>query len=121
MSRFRENVGLVWLSFALFTLGLLLSSASPASAADSDAGQKIFKKNCAMCHGAEGAGDGPMGKMLKPPPPSFTDAERMAQRPDEELITRIKEGKKPMPSYDGRLSDSQIQDILAFIRSLSAK
>lgn len=121
MKSCRKNVGLVWLSIAVLALGLLLTSASPASAADAGAGQKIFKKNCAMCHGATGAGDGPMGKMLKPPPPNFTDADRMAQRPDEELITRIKEGKKPMPSYDGRLSDGQIQDILAFIRSLSAK
>lgn len=115
----RENVALTWFSVALVTLGLLFASAGPVSAADTDTGQKIYKKNCAMCHGADGAGDGPMGKMLKPQPPSFADAERMAERPDEALVTRIKEGKKPMPSYEGRLSEDQIQDILAFIRSLS--
>ncbi len=62
-----------------------------------------------------------MGKMLKPPPPSFADAERMAGRSDEELTKIIASGEGSMPSYEGRLSASEIQDVLAYIRTLAAQ
>lgn len=108
------------LSVAL-SLALVVALAGQASAGDVEGGKTIYKKNCAMCHGPEGGGDGAMGKMLKPPPPSFSDAARMATRTDEDLTARIKEGKSPMPSYSSRLNDNQIQDVLAYIRSLSGK
>ncbi len=106
---------------AVLTAGLTVGWTSLASAADSEEGQTIYKKRCAMCHGATGAGDGPMGKMLKPPPASFTDAARMGDQTDEALEKRIKEGKSPMPSYGNRLSDSQIKNVLAYIRTLAGK
>lgn len=121
MKRYRRNGRVVIGVFALLAVVLLVAWAVPASAADAEAGQKIYKQKCQMCHGTSGGGDGSMGKMLKPPPPSFTDADRMVKQKDEDLITRIKEGKSPMPSYGSRLSDSQIQDVLAYIRTLATK
>ncbi len=121
MKRYRRNGRVVIGIFALLAVVLLVVWAVPASAADAESGQKIYKQKCLMCHGANGAGDGSMGKMLKPPPPSFADANRMAERKDDDLITRIKEGKSPMPSYGSRLSDTQIQDVLAYIRTLADK
>ena len=99
----------------------LLAWAGQSSAADVAAGKAIFKKRCAVCHGKTGAADGPMSKILKPPPPSFADAGHMAKRSDEELLKIIKEGKKPMPAYSGKLTEEQIQNVLAYIRSLAAK
>lgn len=121
MKRYRRNGRVVIGVLALLAVVLLVAWAGPASAADAESGQKIYKQKCLMCHGASGAGDGSMGKMLKPPPPSFADADRMVKHSDEELITKIKEGKSPMPSYGSRLSDSQIQDVLAYIRTLATK
>lgn len=121
MKRVSRRLWVISSLLVALALALMMAWAGPASAGDVDGGKAIYKKNCAMCHGPEGAGDGAMGKMLKPPPPSFADAERMASRADEELITRIKEGKSPMPAYGSRLNDDQIQDVLAYIRSLSEK
>ena len=121
MKRVSGRLWVVGTLLVAITLTLLVAWAGPAAAGDVEGGQAIFKKNCAMCHGPNGAGDGPMGKMLNPHPPSFTDADRMATRTDEDLVTRIKEGKSPMPSYGSRLNDNQIQDVLAYIRSLSGK
>jgi high-affinity iron transporter len=121
MKRYRWNRRVVIGALAVLSVALLVAWAVPASATDAEAGQKIYGQKCLMCHGSGGAGDGSMGKMLKPPPPSFADADRMADRSDEELITMIKEGKSPMPSYGSRLSDSQIQDVLAYIRTLATK
>jgi len=40
----------------------------------------LYQQHCASCHGANGAGDGPAGTMLDPPPIDFTDVERARQR-----------------------------------------
>jgi len=42
------------------------------------AGATLYNENCALCHGATGAGDGEGAADLKPPPPSLTG---MYQRP----------------------------------------
>lgn len=34
-------------------------------------GRSLFRINCAMCHGAEGQGDGPVGQSYTPAPPSL--------------------------------------------------
>jgi high-affinity iron transporter len=39
-----------------------------------------YQQNCASCHGATGAGDGPAGASLDPPPIDFTDKARARQR-----------------------------------------
>jgi len=36
-------------------------------------GKKLFAQNCAMCHGAEGKGDGPAGQALNPPPRNLVE------------------------------------------------
>lgn len=35
-------------------------------------GQELYKTNCASCHGEQGAGNGPAGATLNPPPRNFT-------------------------------------------------
>lgn len=39
---------------------------------------QLFAANCASCHGAGGAGDGPAGTGLEPPPANFLDLDAMA-------------------------------------------
>jgi mono/diheme cytochrome c family protein len=36
-------------------------------------GQKVYKLNCALCHGDSGKGDGPAGMALKPPPRNLVE------------------------------------------------
>lgn len=36
-------------------------------------GAKVYAQNCAMCHGAEGKGDGDAGKALNPPPRNLVE------------------------------------------------
>jgi mono/diheme cytochrome c family protein len=37
---------------------------------------------------------------------------------DAELTTVIAKGKKPMPGYEGKLTNDQINDLVKFVRSL---
>ena len=86
---------------------------------DVAAGQTIYKERCVFCHGENGAGDGPLGRMLKPSPPSFGDLQRLASRSDEELMKTIAEGKSPMPRFGEKLSVEGIKNVLAYIRTLA--
>lgn len=49
----------------------------PSMRFDLERAAELYRTNCAVCHGTRGAGDGPAGAALKPPPASFLESERM--------------------------------------------
>jgi mono/diheme cytochrome c family protein len=55
------------------------------SAADKGAARVLFAERCVSCHGENGKGDGPAGKMLNPKPRSFADAAWQKKTTDEHL------------------------------------
>jgi cytochrome c oxidase cbb3-type subunit II len=86
---------------------------------NSDAGAKIYKSNCATCHGAQGKGDGPLARNLVPPPSNL--AEKAAEAKNTEKWEAIIRDGKPgtaMPPWKGSLSPQQIQDVLTYIKTL---
>lgn len=87
-------------------------------------GGTLYKTHCAACHGEGGKGDGPAAGVLKPPPRDHTDRAYMSTLTDEEIAKVIKmggaiKGKPLMPSHP-QFKDSDLQGLVAFIRSLSA-
>ncbi|MDF3084453.1 cytochrome c [Burkholderia sola] len=54
------------------SLGISLFSQPPAAFADSDNGKSIFLARCAMCHGADARGTGPLANKSSPPTPDLT-------------------------------------------------
>lgn len=81
-----------------------------SSAVAQDAGA-TYKAKCAMCHGADGKG-GKMGTR------DFASAEVKAET-DAQLTDIITKGKGKMPSYTGKLKDTEIKDLVAYIRTLA--
>lgn len=82
------------------------------------AGAELFRTNCETCHGPQGHGDGPAGQSLQPPPGNL--AEVQARAGDDYLFWRIHDGKPgtSMVAWRGILSDEQIWQVVAFIRTL---
>jgi cytochrome c6 len=80
-----------------------------------DSGADLYKSKCASCHGADGKGDTAMGKNLKLKDLGSADVQKQT---DADLTTVIAKGKKPMPGYEGKLTNEQIQDVVKFVRSL---
>jgi len=78
-------------------------------------GKRLFTRHCAGCHGPEGKGDG--YKLLGADPANLT-APATRKKSDSALLTTIHEGKPNMPSWKGLLSDRDIQNVLAYIRTL---
>lgn len=79
---------------------------APTHAPDLAHGASLYQSQCAVCHGATGRGDGPVGRTLSPPPINFTNQVRADQRSALSLYEVITQGVEgtPMASYATRLS-----------------
>ena len=80
-----------------------------------ESGADIFKAKCAGCHGATGAGDTGMGKSLKV---KDLGSAEVQGKSDADLTDTVAKGKKPMPGYEGKLTNDQIQDVVKYLRTL---
>ena len=88
--------------------------------ADADAikeGKDLYAQHCKSCHGAKGKGDGSKADKLDITCGDFTSPE-VAKMTDGELYWKTTEGRKPMPSYKEKLSDSERWKVINYIRSL---
>jgi mono/diheme cytochrome c family protein len=81
-------------------------------------GAEIFKINCTPCHGTKGHGDGPAGAALDPAPRDLAELQSLVG--DDYLFWRINTGKPgtSMVAWQGILSDEEIWQVVAFIRTL---
>lgn len=91
---------------------------APSDAALKEA-KSIFADRCANCHGDAGKGDGPDAMMYDPGPADLTDAKRMSKFTDGDLFYKITVGKKPMPSFEKRLSEQERWEMVLLVRSLA--
>jgi len=114
---------------AVLALGLSFA-ATDASAGDAAAGKKAYETYCVACHGTTGKGDGPVGSALNPRPRDFSvgefkfDANKDGKPgADADLEGVIKNGAaafggSPLMAPWATLSDADIQNVIAYIRSL---
>ena len=81
------------------------------------AGQKIYSKTCFMCHGKTGDADGPAVIELNIHPAKLSDP-KLATEPDGALFWKMTTGKKPMPAFGKRLSETDRWNLVNYIRTL---
>ena len=93
-----------------------------ANAAAVDAGKKTYNVYCSSCHGEGGKGDGPAAPSLNPRPQDLAGHE--TEMTDDYMFWRIHEGgmmepfRSSMPAWKDALSDEQIWQVVAFLRTL---
>ena len=107
------SMGIIGLLFA----PLLQAQEYPA---DITRGKGVYQRHCQACHGAGGLGDGPDAKDLKVAPANFHRFSSILKS-DEELLRIIEHGVvfSPMHAWRGRLTDGEMQDVVAYIRLLA--
>jgi mono/diheme cytochrome c family protein len=76
----------------------------------------LFDKNCARCHGKDGRAKTHRGKIYGAR--NLTDPDWQAQATDERIMGAIKKGPEAMPSFEKKLSESEIASLVAYVRSL---
>lgn len=88
--------------------------ATPASV---EHGKQLFQLYCAVCHGSDAKGKGPIAKKFPTPSPDLTQ-EVTAEQPDGYLYTVIREGAAAMPAQAEALPSRERWDIVNYLRSL---
>lgn len=89
-------------------------------------GQQTYGLYCANCHGAEGKGDGLAGQNLPIKPQNLTEGRVLNPLPDHFLHNLIANGGQAvglsplMPNFRPYLSDVQINEVIAYVRTLAA-
>lgn len=108
-------------------LGLVIglgcwSGSTVFAAGDPEKGRPIYEKYCLLCHGPQGMGDGPQGKLMSPPAPNFRSPESK-KKSDTELLKAIQEGhsKSAMTGWENELNKREMIDVLSYIRKLSGQ
>jgi mono/diheme cytochrome c family protein len=84
---------------------------------DAVAGREIYANACLRCHGIDGKGA--LGIPLVPKPADLT-SQAVQNRLDASLFKRIHDGKPntAMGAWRTTLSDDEIWDVLAYVRTL---
>ena len=98
-----------WASAAL-VCAVVVTGVSVLYAADPDKGASIYNNKCVDCHG-------PTGEGQMPGVPDFKRT-RVLFQPDTTLAETIKTGKNVMPGFAGILTQEQINDVIAYLRTL---
>lgn len=107
MARVGGRAALMW---SMLVLAVALAWQHEARAADPVEGRKIYAAQCQNCHGENGVGQ-------IPGTPDFSRGQALF-KPDMTLVQTIKDGKGMMPAYRGLLTDEELLDVVAFLRTL---
>lgn len=82
--------------------------------------KKMYGYDCAMCHGADGAGKGELASQMKLTLSDMSDPATLKDKTDEQLYGTIRDGKDKMPAEGNRMNPEEGWSIVAYVRSLSA-
>jgi cytochrome c6 len=100
-----------WIDLKLMWVGwTLLLACGASTGADINKGRQTYVTHCVICHGQSGSG-------MVVGAPNFDRGDGL-MRPDFTLLGAIKAGKNAMPAYRGMLSDRDILDVIAYLRTL---
>ncbi|MGO4001431.1 MULTISPECIES: FTR1 family protein [Pseudomonas] len=97
-------------------------SQAPIITPDPARGAPLYAQNCAVCHGASGAGDGPAGVGLEPPPANLQDRARQDRLSLYAIYSTLGQGIEgtDMPSFADQLDERQRWDLATYIAGFTA-
>lgn len=77
-------------------------------------GAALFNRHCAKCHGRDGRAKRFRGMMLGAR--NLTDPKWQEEATDERIAAAIRKGPGPMPSFAEKLSEAEIDTLVAYVR-----
>jgi mono/diheme cytochrome c family protein len=106
------------------SLTILSGPLNVRAAGNLEAGKKLYETRCAVCHGPDGKAATPAAQALNPKPRDHTDGAYMNALSNEHLAKVIQEGgaavgKSPLMPPQADLNAQQLEDVIAYVRSLA--
>jgi high-affinity iron transporter len=94
----------------------------PSMTPDPQRGQALYAENCSVCHGVNGAGDGPAGIGMQPAPANLQAAKRLDNLSLYDLFNTLGLGidGTEMASFSDQLDERQRWDLASYIAGFSA-
>ena len=81
------------------------------------AGRRIFERKCASCHNTNGDGKTVTGGRY--PYANLIDGRWRSDGSPEAIEHQIRRGHDPMPKFEGKLTDEEIRQTVAYVLELS--
>src|SRR5437868_9736124 len=94
---------------------IVIVTACQLANAQAGGGAATFKSKCALCHGADGAGNTSLGKQLQAANLGSKDVQK---RTNAELTKIVHDGQANMPPFADQLSDAEISHVIQYVRQL---
>lgn len=102
--------------FAAKDAAVAVKNPVPATPESIARGKYFYEINCLVCHGASGAGDGPVGqKFVEKSPVDLNDAYTQDQA-DGQIFFTLTRGRSAMPFYRDALSPTERWDVINYLR-----
>lgn len=116
---FRAHAKPGWIGAVILLSVMWSGTTITAGNGDPEKGKDLFRESCQHCHGYTGKGDGEMASYLTPPPSNLASKTTQAKSSKElkDVILKGREGTA-MVGLEGALEESQLIDLLAYLRSL---
>ena len=94
---------------------IIVAALAIRASAQNSAVKDLYAGKCAVCHAADGSASTSIGKSLKIP--NFHSSDVQSQS-DADLKSMITKGKGAMPTFKGKLTDVQIDQMISYVRTL---
>jgi mono/diheme cytochrome c family protein len=99
----------------IVAVAVLCLAGAVVSAQDKASGEKVYKAKCAICHGPDGKGETATGKTTKARDLCSAEVKKETDAAWTDIIVK---GQNKMPSYDKKITDAEVKDVIAYMRSL---
>ncbi|MET0621104.1 MAG: cytochrome c [Thermoanaerobaculia bacterium] len=84
---------------------------------DEAAGRRIFQRKCASCHAANGDGKTIVAGHF--PYANLIDGKWRSDGSAAAIELQIRDGRDPMPKFEGKLTDEEIRQTVAYVQALT--
>jgi mono/diheme cytochrome c family protein len=82
--------------------------------------KEIYRRDCLVCHGANGDGKTDILRDRELSLPDWTDPKSLGGRVDQQLFNVIRFGRGKMPAESaGRADDAEVRDLVRYIRTMA--
>jgi mono/diheme cytochrome c family protein len=75
----------------------------------------LFNRHCSTCHGKDGRARTFRGRLVRAQ--NLADAKWQTGVTDEQVADAIKQGPEAMPAFENKLSQAEIDALVAYVRS----
>lgn len=89
-----------------------------AGTAQAQRAHTLYASKCAGCHANDGSGNTSMGQMMHIPSFKSPAVQKMT---NAKLRVMIANGKAPMPAFKGQLTNTQIGELVQYVRTLAKR